>query len=334
MSTFRVLHSFLRRNLCIAVAAALIATGAHAQQDSSAAQYPARPVKIVVPFAAGGAPDLVARLIGQKLAERLGQSFVSENRTGAGGNLAMEYVAHAPADGYTLVLASDAPLAINPYVYPKLPFDPVKDFAPVGIVASIGFMLLACPSLPVSQVADLVALAKARPLSYASSGFGTNHHLAGEMLKQALGIDITHIPYKGFGQGVSDVVGCKVDIMFGAISSGLPHVRAGKLKPLAVTIPARHPNLPAVMTMTEAGFPGVAMDAWFGLAAPAGTPRAVIEKLSATLMMILRDKDLIERFAGAGIDVMAAGPEQFAARLQADLARFGVVAKSLKAKVE
>lgn len=327
MSAFlpRILHC----TIAVALAAAC-APAAYAQQE-----YPARPVKIVVAFPPGGAPDLVSRVLGQKLSERLGQQFVTENRPGAGGNIAMENVARATADGYTLLLASDAPFAINPYVYAKLPYDPVRDFAPIAIATRVGFVLLACPNLPVSSVAELAALAKSKLLNFASSGFGSNHHILGEMLKRAIGADLTHVPYKGFGQGVADAIGCKVDLIFGGISSALPHVRAGKLKALAVTIPARHPNMPSVPTMTEVGHAGVEMDAWFGIAAPAATPRAVIDKLHRELFAILREKAVIDRFTGAGLDmVVGVGPEQFASRIQADLAKYGAMAKSFGAKVQ
>jgi tripartite-type tricarboxylate transporter receptor subunit TctC len=296
--------------------------------------YPARPVKVVVPFPPGGAPDLVGRTLAARLGERLGQPFVVENRTGAGGNIAAEAVAKAPPDGYTLFAPSDGPLVINPNVYAKVPFDTLRDFAPISLTASVGLVLMACPSISVATVNELVALARSRKITYASSGFGSSQHLAGEMLKSSAGIELTHVPYKGFGQAVVDAVACNVDLIFGAISTGLPYIRAGKLKPLAVTIPKRHPGLPDTPTFAEAGHPAVAMDAYFGLLAPAGTPRPIIERLHAEVAAILKEKDTVQRLRGAGLDVVGNSPEEFAARIKADLEKFAKVAKSLGAKAE
>ena len=296
--------------------------------------YPSRAVRVVIPFPPGGAPDLTGRVLAGRLAERLGQPFVPENRTGAGGNIAAELVAKAAPDGYTLLAASDGPLVINPNVYLKVPFDTLRDFAPISIATSAGFVLMACPTVGVGTVAEVIATAKTRKLSIASSGFGSNHHLAGEMLKSAAGIDLIHVPYKGFGNAVVDAVGCNVDLLFGAISSGLPHIRSGKLKPIAVTQPRRHPGLPDTPTFTEAGYPAVAMDAYFGMVAPAGTPRAVIEQLNAEIVAILKEKETLERLQGAGLDVVGSTPEQFSARIRADLERFARVAKTLGAKAE
>jgi tripartite-type tricarboxylate transporter receptor subunit TctC len=300
----------------------------------SAQEYPARAVRVIIPFPPGGAPDLTGRVLAARLAERLGQPFVPENRTGAGGNIAAELVAKSAPDGYTLLAASDGPLVINPNVYAKIPFDTLRDFAPISIATSAGFVLMACPKVPASTVAEVIALAKARKLTIASSGFGSNHHLAGELLKTSAGIDLTHIPYKGFGNAVVDAAGCNVDLLFGAISSGIPHIRSGKLKPIAVTQPARHPGLPDTPTFTEAGHPAVAMDAYFGMVAPAGTPRPIVDKLHAEIVAILREKATLERLQGAGLDVVGSTPEQFTARLRADLEKFAKVAKSLGAKAE
>jgi len=296
--------------------------------------YPSRPVKVVVPFPPGGAPDLVGRTLAARLAERLGQSFVVENRTGAGGNIAAEAVAKSAPDGYTLFAASDGPLVINPNVYATVPFDTLRDFAPISMVASVGLVLMACPTVPVSTLSDMTALARSKRLSFASSGFGSSQHLAGEMLKASAAIDLTHVPYKGFAQAVVDAVSCNVDLIFGAISTGLPHIRAGKLRSIAVTIPRRHPGLPDTPTFGEAGHPGVAMEAYMGLLAPAGTPRAIIDKLHAEVIAILKEKETAERLGGAGLDVVGNSPEEFAARIKADLERFARVAKSLGAKAE
>jgi tripartite-type tricarboxylate transporter receptor subunit TctC len=296
--------------------------------------YPSRAVRVIIPFPPGGAPDLTGRVLSARLAERLGQPFVPENRTGAGGNIAADLVAKAPPDGYTLLAASDGPLVINPNVYAKVPFDPLRDFAPISIATSAGFVLMACPTLGAGTVAEVIAQAKARRLTIASSGFGSNHHLAGEMLKASAGIELTHVPYKGFGNAVVDALACNVDLLFGSISAGLPHVRAGKLRAIAVTQPARHPGLPETPTFAEAAYPAVAMDAYFGMVAPAGTPRAVIERLHGEIVSILKEKDTLDRLQGAGLDVVGSTPEQFSARIRADLEKFARVAKTLGAKAE
>jgi tripartite-type tricarboxylate transporter receptor subunit TctC len=296
--------------------------------------YPSRPVRVVIPFPPGGAPDLVGRTLAARLAERLGQPFVVENRSGAGGNIAAEAVAKSPPDGYTLFATSDGPLVINPNVYANVPFDTLRDFAPISLTASVGLVLMACPNVPASTVSDLIGLAKSRKLTFASSGFGSSQHLAGEMLKASAGIDLTHVPYKGFAQAVVDALACSVDLIFGAISTGLPHIRAGKLKPIAVTVPARHPGLPDTPTFREAGYPAVAMDAYFGLLAPAGTPHAIIGLLHSEVIAILKEKQTTERLGGAGLDVVGNSPEEFAVRIKADLEKFAKVAKSLGAKAE
>jgi tripartite-type tricarboxylate transporter receptor subunit TctC len=296
--------------------------------------YPTRTVKVVVPFPPGGAPDLVGRTLANRLAERLGQPFVVENRSGAGGNIAAEAVATSAPDGYTLLATSDGPLVINPNVYSKVPFDTLRDFAPISMTASIGLVLMACPSVPATTVSELLALAKAKQLSFASSGFGSSQHLAGAMLESSAGIRMTHVPYKGFGQAVVDAVACNVDLIFGAISTGLPHIRSGSLRPIAVTMARRHPGLPDTPTFGEAGHPTVAMDAYFGLLAPAGTPRAIIDRLHAEVIAVLKEKETAERLGGAGLDLVGNSPEEFAARIRTDLEKFAKVAKSLGAKAE
>ena len=296
--------------------------------------YPSRPVKVVVPFPPGGAPDLVGRVLSGRLAERLGQAFVVENRTGAGGNIAAEAVAKAAPDGYTLFATSDGPLVINPNVYASVPFDTVRDFSPISLTASIGLVLMACPNLPAASVRDVVRLAKSKSISYASSGVGSSQHLAGEMLKASAGIELTHVPYKGFAPAVVDALACNVDLIFGAISTGLPHIRSGKLRAVAVTIPRRHPALPDTPTFGEAGHPGVAIEAYFGMLAPAGTPRAIIDLLHTEVVAILREREIAERLSSAGLDVIGNSPEEFGARIRTDLEKFARVAKSLSTKAE
>jgi tripartite-type tricarboxylate transporter receptor subunit TctC len=299
-----------------------------------AQDYPSRAVKVIVPFPPGGAPDLVGRTLAHRLQERLGQPFVVENRTGAGGNIAAEAAAHAAPDGYTLFAPSDGPLVINPHVYEKINFNTLKDFAPISLVASVGLVLMACPNVPVTSVADVITLSKTRKLSYASSGFGSSQHMVAEMLKASGDIELTHVPYKGFAQAVIDAVACNVDLIFGAISTGIPHIKSGKLRPIAVTIPQRHPGLPDTPTFREAGHPGVAIEAYMGLLAPAGTPRPIIEKLHNEVVAILKEKETIQRLTGAGLDIVGNTPEEFGARLKLDLEKFGKISRSLDARVQ
>ena len=302
--------------------------------DAWAQTYPSRPVRIVVPFPPGGAPDLVGRTLASRLGERLGQSFVVENRTGAGGNIAAEAVARATPDGYTLLATSDGPLVINPAVYPTMPFNTVRDFAPISIAASAGLVLMACPSLPASSLQEILSLAKSKKLTYASSGYGSSQHVAAELLKDSAHIDLTHVPYKGFAAAVVDAVSCNVDLIFGAISTGIPHIRSGKLKPIAVTQPKRHPGLPDTPTFGEAGHGAVMIEAYMGVLAPAGTPRAIVDKLHTEVQAILREKETAERLVGAGLDLVRSSPDEYAARIKADLEKYAKLAKALAAKAE
>jgi tripartite-type tricarboxylate transporter receptor subunit TctC len=318
----------MRIRLCKLFLLLVVASGAWAQS------YPSRPVRIVVPFPPGGAPDLVGRTLAHRLGERLGQSFVVENRTGAGGNIAAEAVAKAAPDGYTLLATSDGPLVINPAVYPTMPFNTVRDFAPISIAASAGLVLMACPALPVSSLQDVLSLAKSKKLTYASSGYGSSQHVAAELLKDSAHIDLTHVPYKGFAAAVVDAVSCNVDLIFGAISTGIPHIRAGKLKPIAVTQPKRHPGLPDTPTFGEAGHGTVMIEAYMGLLAPAGTPREIVDRLHAEIQAILREKETGERLVGAGLDLVRSSPDEYSARIKSDLEKYSKLAKALAAKAE
>ena len=318
----------MRIQLCKALLLLLFASSAWGQA------YPSRTVRVVVPFPPGGAPDLVGRTLANRLADRLGQSFVVENRTGAGGNIAAEAVAKSAPDGYTLLATSDGPLVINPSVYPTMPFNTVRDFAPISIAASAGLVLMACPALPVTTVSEMVALAKSRKLTYASSGYGSSQHVAAELLKDSAGIDLTHVPYKGFGAAVGDAMSCNVDLIFGAISTGIPHIRAGKLKPIAVTQPRRHPGLPETPTFGEAGHRAVVIEAYMGLLAPAGTPRESVDRLHSEIQVILREKETADRLVGAGLDLVRSSPDEYAARIKADLEKYAKLAKALAAKAE
>ena len=298
----------------------------------AAQTWPTKPVRLVLGYAAGGAMDMSARVIGPILTESIGQPVIIENRTGGAGNIAADAVAKSAPDGYTLLATSDGPLVINPSVYKNLSFDTLRDFAPIAIAASAGLVLMACPSLPASSVAEVLALARGRKLTYASSGYGSSQHVAAELLKDSAGIDLTHVPYKGFGHAVVDAVSCTVDLIFGAISTGLPYVRSGKLKAIAVTQPRRHPGLADTPTFGEAGHPAVVIEAYMGLLAPAGTPRAVIERLHAEVAAILEEKETSQRLTGAGLDVVRSTPEAYARRIRADLEKYARLASALAAK--
>lgn len=318
----------MRIRLCEALVLLLLAGSVWAQD------YPNRTVRVVVPFPPGGAPDLVGRTLANRLSERLGQPFVVENRTGAGGNIAAEAVAKAAPDGYTLLATSDGPLVINPNVYKDLAFNTLRDFTPISIAASAGLVLMACPSFKPSTVGEVIEEAKRRKLTYATSGYGSSQHVAGELLKDAANIELTHVPYKGFGAAVGDAISCTVDLIFGAISTGIPHIRNGKLKAIAVTQPKRHAGLPGTSTFAEAGYPDVAVEAYMGLLAPAGTPREVVGKLYREVVAILSEKETAARLTGAGLDLVKSSPDQFAARLKSDLDKYGKLAKALAAKAE
>ncbi len=302
---------------------------AFAQADS----YPSRAVKVIVAVSPGGTPDILPRLLSAKLSQRIGQQFIVENRVGAGGNIAAEATAKAPADGYTLFFPANAVLTLNPAVYERPGFDPVKDFAPISIMGTGGYFFLACPNVPARSMQELVALAKQRPLTYATAGHGTSHHLAGEMLNRMAGIELTHVPYKGFGQGVSDALGCKVDLIVGAVASSLPYAKAGRLHALAVTSASRFGGMREVPTMIESGFPGFEVDAWYSLLAPARTPRAIIDRLNAEMVGIVKEKVMIERLREQGLEAVGNTPEEFAERLRAELekSRKLVAALGLKA---
>lgn len=285
---------FKRRTLCAAVAAlAPLLAAAPAWADSG---YPNKPIKFVVGYAAGGATDVVARLVAQRMAVELGQASLVENRAGANSNVGAEVVARAPADGYTLYLYTIAN-TINASLYNKLGYDPVKDFEPIGLIAKIPNLLVVNPGLPIKSVADYVKFAKETPngITFASSGSGSSIHLSGEMFKMKTGLNMLHIPYKGSAPAVNDLLGGQVQSMFDNAPSAMPHVKAGKLRAIAITSRERSSLLPDVPTIAESGYPGFEVQSWFGLAAPAGTPKEVLAKLNAALNKALGAPDIKQR---------------------------------------
>ena len=305
---------------------------------SGAAQaqaWPSKPIRLVSPFPPGAVVDTLCRTLAPPLGEALGQPVVVENRPGAGGNVGMEVVAKAPADGYTLGMGSIGTHGINPSVYPRMPFDPVRDFVPVTFVASNINVLVVHPSVPANDVRQLVDYAKAHPgkLSYGSAGAGTSQHLAGELFKQIAGVEMTHVPYKGAGPAVSDLVGGQIPLMFVDISAVLAQIRAGKLRALAVLTRERTPLLD-VPTAIEQGLAGFEVNAWFGLFAPAGIPREVLAKLNAASVRALSQHATVERLESVGLTPAPGTPEALAELVRSELARWAKVAKAAKLKAE
>jgi tripartite-type tricarboxylate transporter receptor subunit TctC len=286
------------------------------------AAYPNRPVRFIVPFPPGGS-DTVARMIGQKFSETFGQQFVIDNRAGAAGTLGAGIAAKAPADGYTIMFAT-ASFAISASLYRNLPYDSIKDFTAVGLVSSGPMLVVAHPSLPIASIRDLVALAKAKPdtLNFASTGTGTITHLAAELFKSMTGVRMTHIPYKGSGPAQTDLLAGQVQLMFDVIGAALPHARAGTLKALAVTSAKRSALVPDLPTVAESGVPGYDASTWYGVLAPRGTPRSVVNLLSDQIVVTLNTTEFRERLAGLGFEPQISTPEQFADFLRADIAKW------------
>ena len=301
---------------------------------AQAQQYPTRPVRFVVPFAPGGSTDTLARTLGQKLSEALGEQVVVDNRSGGSGNIGMEIVARAAPDGHTIVLGYIANLAIGPSLYAKLPFDPVKDFAPVTQLASSPNVLAAHPAVPARNLKELIALARARPVNFASAGVASVGHLTGEFLNSLAGIKMVHVPYKGSGQAVTDLLGGHVQLMFSGFSSALPHIKAGKLRALAVTGAKRSPALPDVPTIAESGFPKFEATAWYGVLAPAQTPRPIVIRLHDEIIKALQLPDVKERLASVGFEIVGSTPEAFGAYIQSEIRKWEKVVKASGAKPE
>ena len=308
-----------------------------AAQAQTAANYPNKPIRMIVPFSAAGTTDILARAIGQELTKAWGQPVVVENRPGAGGNTGADVVAKAPADGYTLLMGAVSPMAINVTLYyPKLPYDVVKDFAPVTLVATVPNLLVVHPSVPVTTVKELIALAKAKPgqLTFASSGNGTSIHLSGELFKSMAGVDMLHIPYKGSGPAITDLIGGQVNMMFDNMPSVLAQVKGGKLRAIAVTTRERSPALPEVPTIAESGLPGFDASSWFGIFAPAGTPKDIVAKLSTAVAKSLHTTEMKERLAGQGAVAVGNTPEQYGEFVKTEIAKWAKVVKASGAKID
>jgi tripartite-type tricarboxylate transporter receptor subunit TctC len=300
-----------------------------------AQSYPSKPVRFILPFPPGGPTDILGRIIGQKLAVQLGQPVVPENRPGAGGNVGTEYGAKLPPDGYSFVLASPS-LAISPSLYKKLGYDPVKDFAPITRVAQIPNVLLVHPSVPVKTLMDLVKLAKANPgkLSFGSGGLGTSNHLGSEMLRGLTGIDMLHVPYKGSNEAMVAMIGGHVDMVVIGVPPTLPHIKAGRVRPLAVLAAERLPYLPDVPTSREAGIANYEVITAYGIVAPAGTPRDIINRLNADWVKIEAQPDTKERMRGAGYEPTTSTPEQYGEFIKEEMTRWAKVIKDANVKIE
>ncbi len=318
---------------CTLAAAGLLPAAAMAQPD---AQWPAKPIKWVVPFPPGGAMDVIARTLGEKAGRTLGQPFVIENRPGAGGNIGADAVAKSPADGYTIMITSIG-MATNKALYPRLSYDPVKDFAPISLLAIVPNVLVVNTAKTTDKsVADVIAHAKRDPgkLTYASAGNGTSIHLAGEVFASMAGLNLLHVPYKGSGPAVTDMLGGQVDLMFDSITSARPHIQAGKLRALGVTSAKRSATLPDVPTIAEAGVPGYEVSPWFAVFAPAGTPAAIVNKINAALIDAMKQPDTVAKFETIGAEPIGTTPQQLATHLDKELARWGALIKERNIRMD
>ena len=325
----------MRRNsilqlLCVAIFSIPVCGKVQAQS------YPARPVRIIVPYPPGQATDVIARLVSQKIGENLGKTFPVENRAGAGGIIGVEAVARAAPDGYTLLVTASGPMVINPSLYAKLPYDPIKDFDPIALLGLIPLVLVANNALPVATINSLIALAKAHPgeITYASSGPGTAQHLAMELFRSKAGITVVHIPYKGSGPAISDLIGGQVALMFDTVASALPQIRARKVKPLAVSMLKRSVVLPDVSTMDEAGVKGFQAFGWSAMLAPAGTPKDIVQKLSAESLKVLNQQDMKEKVVTLGFESSALNPEEFTNFMKSEIAKWGQAVKLANIRLE
>src|SRR5438128_2808240 len=304
-----------------------------AVSTAAAQDYPNKPVRVIVPYVAGGNADIWARMLAQKLTEALKQSFVVENKPGANGGIGTDFVAKSAPDGYTLLAVASGPIVVNPVLYPQVPYDPVRDLAPVAQCAVYQYVLVTRADAPYKTIADLVAAARAKPggLAYGSTGIGGGNHLAAELFGLATGTRFNHIPYKGSAPALADLLGGQLTFMFDTVITSVPHIHAGKLHAFAVSSAKRASPLPEVPTMQEAGFAGFDMSQWQGVLAPAGTPRPVVQRLNAEIVKAMHAPDVHERIAvQGGNDIVTGTPEEFAALIRADLERYGKLIRDAK----
>ena len=335
MSSSVRMTSFSRRLAFAAIGAVLLVAATGTVAQSEAAAYPAKPIRIVVTFTPGGAPDILARLIGERLAAAWGQPVLVDNKPGAGGNTGADFVARSSADGYTLVVGTVGTHSINGALYAKMPYDMVRDFAPVTLLATTPNMLVVNNDVPAKNLKEFIALGRrVGKMSFASSGSGTSIHVSGELFKTMTGIDMDHIPYKGRATAIPDVLGGRVTMMFDNMPSSLPLVRDGKLRALGVTSLQRSPAAPEIPTLAEQGLAGFEAVSWFALFAPAGTPRPVVDKLQVEVKKILVSPDIARRLAEAGLDAVGSSPDELAAYQRSEIVKWAKVVKDSGAKVE
>jgi tripartite-type tricarboxylate transporter receptor subunit TctC len=334
MSRFSFDVALKRRTCALAAVAAALALAPLAAQAQ--APFPAKPITIIVPFSAGGTTDILARVVGQYMSKDLGQPVIVDNRAGAAGNIGAQIVARAAPDGYTLLMGTVGTHAINQSLYKKMPFDPIKDFAPLSRVALVPNLLVANPSQPYKTVKEMIAYAKANPgkITFASSGNGTSIHLSGELFQHMAGVEMQHIPYRGSAPAVTDLIGGQTAVMFDNMPSSIAYVKSGKLRALAVTTPKRSPALPDVPTIAEAGVPGYSATSWFGLLAPANTPAPVVAKLNASILKALADPEVNKKLAEQGAEPHGEKPEQFAEFIRSETAKWGKTVKQSGATAE
>ena len=315
-----------------ALALALLLSFAAQAQD-----YPAKPLRMVVGFPPGGGTDVVARILSPRMSELLGQPVVIENRPGATGTAAAGMVAKSPPDGYTIMMGHVSVNAIAPSLFANLPYDVLRDFSPIAIAAAVPHLIVVHPSLPVSSLAELIAYLKARPgkLTFPSAGNGSTPHLAGELFKSLAGVDLVHVPYKGSGQSMADLMGGQHLVAFDTLAASAPHVRSGKLKAIAVSTERRLPGFPDVPTAEEAGLPGYVLTTWYGIFAPAGTPTAIVNRLHAETVKAMQTPDVRARLEGIGADgTVSRSPEEFAALVRADTARYAKIVKDIGLRID
>ena len=314
----------------MAAAMACAAIGGWAQP------YPAKPIRIIVPFPAGGTADIMARVVGQKMTETWGQQVLIDNRSGAGGNIAADLAARSAPDGYTLFLCTVGTHAVHQTLYEKLSFDPIKDFSAVAYIAGVPNVVVVHPSIPVTSVKELIGFIKARPgrINFGSSGTGSSVHMSGEMLKVMAGLDMTHIPYKGNPQAVTDLMAGQIELMITNMPSVIPYIQSGRLRALAVTTKARSPALPDLPTMEEAGLPGYESSAWFGLVSPAAVPRDIVSKLNAEVMRIVGLEDVKRNLASQGAYPLVMTPDEFGAFMKTETAKWAKIVKASGARAD
>lgn len=315
--------------------AILLVAAVLAAFSASAQQYPVKPVRVIIPFPAGGGADIFGRLIARKLQDNLGQTFVSDNRAGASGIIGCEIVARASPDGYTLLMGTTGTHSTNPAVYSKLPYHPIKDFAPISLVAESPFVLLADPRLPVKTVKDLIAYAKAKPgqLTYGSAGTGSSSHLGFELLNLMAGIRGIHVPYKGLPPSMTDTISGQLNVTWNSISASAPAIKAGQVRALGIGSPRRSPLMQDIPSIAET-LPGYELGSWYGFFAPAGTPRALVQQIHREILKVLGDATIQQQFANLGAEPVGNTPDEFASLLKKDLAKWAKVARDANVKAE